>query len=175
METSLIIKSFLPNPEGSDKGAEIFSIANNSGSQINLSGWKVRDESGKNYYLSGRINPSQEIIFPASGSFILNNNGETLHLFNPLGELVDELGYVGSASEGRVIQKYTEITQELKNELFDPLALASNTDVIKPSGTFSFAVLAVLAITILGFIAHKKWPKNEEQNLSEHYGEDNFF
>lgn len=176
MEASpIVIKSFLANPEGRDKGGEYFNLYNAGDQTVNLSSWRVQDLSGKSYFLYGEIAPKQELSFPAGSKLTLNNNGETLYLLNPQGATVDELGYIGSAVSGRLIQKHLELSQEIKEEMFEPLALANPSSIAQKSGLSSFALFSVLSLTILGFLAHKHWPKSQSKKLSEQYGETSFF
>lgn len=119
----LLIKEFLPNPVGKDREGEYFTLLNDSGETIFLSGWRVEDESGKAFWLYGSLEAQKERdFFSSSTGLALNNDGETLFLFNESSELVDELGYSGSALEGRMVARTPELTPEIIKEYFDPLA-----------------------------------------------------
>ena len=100
----MIIKEFLPNPVGNDKEGEYIKLFNDSDSAVNLSGWQIKDASGKSFKLSGGLAGWQELSLPYSQTKIsLNNNGEKLFLYDATGKLVDELGYTESAREGEII------------------------------------------------------------------------
>lgn len=100
------IKEFLPNPVGSDKEGEYIKLFNDSQQPASLSGWIIKDASGKTFKLSGELNSGQELLLKYSDTKVaLNNNGEKIFLYDAGGKLTDELGYTGQASEGRVINK----------------------------------------------------------------------
>jgi len=99
----MIISEFLPNPIGKDTEGEWFELFNDGSQQVNLSGWFVKDASGKKFTFSGvTINSGSYLRVDYSTSRIsLNNNGETIYLYDSSGNLVDEVGYQGSAPEGQ--------------------------------------------------------------------------
>ncbi|MDP3880796.1 MAG: lamin tail domain-containing protein [bacterium] len=163
------IRSFLPNPAGSDKEGELFSIFNDSESAANLSGWYVKDEAGRSFWLFGQIEANQEISFPLKGSSLtLNNDGETLYLYNPAGSLIDELSYIGKAGEDQIIKKEIEITEEIRNELFESYALEPLQANILSSSAQSPVFLSIIFALILAgltvFLVNKI-PKSEEEEL----------
>lgn len=102
----MIIKEFLPNPVGSDQRGEYIKIFNDSRQAVLLNGWSLKDASGKTYQLSGSLLAGQELVLPYSQTRIpLNNNGETIFLYDSFGKLADQLSYSGMAKEGQVIQR----------------------------------------------------------------------
>lgn len=108
----MIIKEFLPNPVGDDKEGEYIKLLNDGNKQINLSGWSVKDASGKTFRLSGFLDAGQELVLPYSQTKIaLNNDGEQVLLHDAAGNLVDELSYTGKAIDGQLIARKT--TSEL--------------------------------------------------------------
>lgn len=114
----MIIREFLPNPVGADKDGEYIKIFNDTDVAVNLSGWKISDASGKAFNLSGTIKSKEELVLTAIQTKIsLNNNGETISLFNSNGILVDKLGYVGVAEEGKVVinEKIIEVKSQFEN------------------------------------------------------------
>jgi len=108
----MIIKEFLPNPVGSDKGGEYIKIFNDSERSVDLAGWKVSDASKKEFVLSGVINSKQELVlFSTKTKISLNNNGEAIFLVDPKEILIDELRYSGVAEEGRIIKQEMAATK----------------------------------------------------------------
>lgn len=102
----MIIESFLPNPIGKDVQGEYIVLRNNEPATINLSGWQIKDAKGKVFHLRGELPAGEALLLPYNLTKIsLNNNGETVYLYNVSGLLIDELSYVGSAIEGAIITK----------------------------------------------------------------------
>jgi len=114
----MLIKEFLPNPVGADKDGEYIKLFNDADKAVNLAGWKIKDASGKAFNLSGSLESKKELILSASQTKIsLNNNGETISLFDAKGVLMDELSYVGVAEEGKMVmnQKLVQIKSDLQD------------------------------------------------------------
>jgi hypothetical protein len=106
----MIIKEFLPNPVGNDKEGEYIKLLNDGSLRVNLSGWSVKDASGKIFKLSGFLDAGEELILPYSQTkIVLNNNGERVLLYDASGNLVDELSYSGQAKEGELIEQNQEL------------------------------------------------------------------
>ncbi|PIR88580.1 MAG: hypothetical protein COU09_01185 [Candidatus Harrisonbacteria bacterium CG10_big_fil_rev_8_21_14_0_10_44_23] len=169
---SLELLEFLPNPAGNDKEGEYFSIINNANQNQSLAGWRVQDASGKAFWLWGSMDSGEVRQFTYQQTKItLNNQNETLTLFNQSSEAVDELSFTGTVSEGRVIKKNLELTPELIQEYFDPLALrASASDTINPNhGTISLWFFTSLIFALLATIVLKLIPKTEAEKLQDEY------
>lgn len=169
------LKAFLPNPEGQDATGEFFVVENNSDQTQELSGWYVKDLSGKTYALSGTLRAGEEKSFETGSRFPLNNNGETLYLFAPGGTLVDELGYTGSALEGRLIEKVPTLTQEIKDDVFQANAFsASPTEIVKINNTLiPTAILLGLLVASMSLFVLKNIPKSKEEILFEQFEKEN--
>jgi hypothetical protein len=99
----MIINEFLPNPIGKDVDGEWIELFNNSQEIVNLSGWQIKDKAGKTFSFGQlRINPDQYLVLNYQTTKIsLNNNGETLYLYNQKGGLIDKAEFTGTASEGQ--------------------------------------------------------------------------
>ncbi len=111
----MIIKEFLPNPAGIDKDGEYIKIFNDGNLPVDLSGWQIKDASGKAFKLSGNLNAGQELILLSSRTkIILNNDGERILLYDATGKLVHELNYIGQAKEGQIITKRQTTTTDNK-------------------------------------------------------------
>lgn len=100
----IYIKEALPNPIGQDAGNEWIKLFNDGSDSINLQGWLIKDESGKSLRLdSFKITPYGEIKvnFPKS-SIVLNNDKDTVFLYDKDGKFVSKLSY-DSPSEDEVV------------------------------------------------------------------------
>lgn len=99
----MLISEFLPNPLGKDSAGEFIELFNNSQSLQNLSGWKIKDASGKTFTFKNRSVEAGEYtaLDYKTTKIILNNNGESLFLYDNEGNLIDEVSYSGTAPEGQ--------------------------------------------------------------------------
>lgn len=122
----MIIKEFLPNPIGKDTDGEYIKIFNNEQAAIDLSGWSIKDASGKKYILSNiKLDKDEGLILDyRTTSLNLNNSGETLFLYNQYGKIIDRLSFVGNAREGELIIKSNP-------EIFENLP--QTTGIINPN------------------------------------------
>lgn len=100
----VFIKELLPNPAGKDTIGEWIALLNDGQESVNLRGWSVGDMSGKKFIFGSQtISPNQELKLPYSLTKVnLNNDGDTIALWNARGEKIDELIY-GQASEEEII------------------------------------------------------------------------
>lgn len=145
------IKEFLPNPVGSDKEGEYIKLFNNGQQPISLSGWFIKDASGKTFKLSGELGAGQELILKSLETKIsLNNNGEQIFLYDNFGKLVDKLSYSGQASEGQVItkQQITTIDNKTTTDILD-----SNINSITNYSITNFLFLDFLTAAILAALS----------------------
>lgn len=103
----VIINEFLPNPAGKDTEGEWVKLFNNGDTAVDVSGWQIKDASAKAFIFSAT---NKKII--AGGETLtldykttkisLNNNGETIFLYDKNGSLVDRAEYTGTATDGKV-------------------------------------------------------------------------
>ena len=123
----MVIQEFLPNPRGKDMDGEYIALRNDEAMAVSLRGWVIKDASGKTFRLDAyTVGPNEILTLPyATTRITLNNSGETLFLYDAAGTLLDTVGYEGSAAEGRVVRRTTELTPELRAELLEPLAQES--------------------------------------------------
>ncbi len=100
----IVIKEVLPNPAGKDAAGEWIGIFNDGASSVNLSGWSLKDASGKKFIFGNEtILPNQELKLPYSLTRInLNNDGDTITLWNVAGENADEITY-GQVGEEEIV------------------------------------------------------------------------
>lgn len=167
----MLISEFLPNPKGPDTASEWIELYNNTNAPIPLSGWSVKDASGKKFTFKNQTAGAGDFfVLPAKAAKIsLNNSNEKLFLYNPAGELVDELGFTGTAPEGKSIVRdggkiiFTETPTPGKENVFKAeiaeapggkvFSLADSANAmggkeIVNSGSYGAAILIGLAVAI---------------------------
>jgi len=95
----LIISALSPYPS---QGSEWVEISNTTGSEINLNGWIIKDESNKSFKIPELILNTYENtrIFPTTIS--LNNDGDTISLYDPQNKLIDSYKY-GKVTKDQVV------------------------------------------------------------------------
>jgi len=93
---SIFINEILPAPEGPDEQNEWIEIFNANNFTVNLAGWRVKDTVGaaKTHTLpqDSQIAANGFLLIPRTKSKItLQNNGDGLELYNPNGDLADQV------------------------------------------------------------------------------------
>ncbi len=104
---TLLIVRLLPNPPGSDLQGEEATVRNVSNQAVNMNGWTLRDFAGKTWDLSslGTLQPGAEATITRNGQpMALNNDGDTVELRNPNGQVVDTVTY-GSVEGGEEVTR----------------------------------------------------------------------
>ncbi len=95
-----VINEIMPNPIGSDN-EEWFEIYYFGENEYLMSGWKIRDASGKEKELSASIFDSNNQYLVFNSEVSLNNSeGDELFLLNPRNEIVSEVRYPSAKEEG---------------------------------------------------------------------------
>jgi hypothetical protein len=148
----LTIESLLPNPIGPDTGTEWIKLVNHGAEAIDLNNWKIKDASGKTFTLSGNIAPQSEIVLKNSQTkIVLNNDADTVSLYDQTERLVDSLSYE-NPSEGEII---THIATSASATSVKPISTVINTNKTIQSTTLNFAPVAVglLIAVIMGVVA----------------------
>lgn len=99
----VIISEFLSNPKGKDTEGEWVELYNNSTSSVNITGYKLKDLSGKTFIFQKIIlTPNEYRAFDYKTTKIsLNNRNETISLYDSKDELIDSMGFTGTAPEGQ--------------------------------------------------------------------------
>ena len=111
--SNIFINEILPSPDGPDAENEWIEIFNQNDFKVNLSGWEITDSVGgtKSYTFP------EETAIEAKGFLVLsrlltkitlNNDGDSLILFNPNGAKADEANY-GKALQGESFNKIGSI------------------------------------------------------------------
>ncbi len=100
----LELSELLPDPAAplSDASDEFIEIYNPTAMIVDLSGWKLRDESGAEYLIKTKsILPNSWVAIMASESKLtLNNTGDSIELIDPNGKLVDQSANYEAAEIG---------------------------------------------------------------------------
>jgi len=97
----LLIKSFLPNPEGEDKGNEWIDVYNPNLFEISLDGYTLGDNSKKVFKLEGSLAPKQKKKITSDISGIaLNNSDDSIYI--RYGSQIIELIEYSDVHEGGV-------------------------------------------------------------------------
>ena len=98
----IIINEIFPNPKGSDTGNEWIELYN-KGEDCVMDAWEIDDAEGgsKPFNINNQdINKTGFLLLPSWKTKItLNNSNESVRLFNPEKELVDEISFKESAKE----------------------------------------------------------------------------
>lgn len=92
------LSELLPDPEGSDVTDEWIEIHNTGSSVIDLYGWQVADAS-KTYTISESTNVAANgyiVLSVIDTGISLNNGGDTISLYDPASDIMDEVTYADS-------------------------------------------------------------------------------
>jgi len=102
---SLVIESLLPDPAGADAQLEEVTLRNDSTAAISLSGWVLRDASGRVWALAGlgSVNPGQTVTARRNGMpMSLDNDGDEIVLLDSTGGERDRFSYPDSQPGVRI-------------------------------------------------------------------------
>ncbi len=97
---NIIINELLPNPE--EENNEWIEIYNRGETTINLQNWKLNDNTNKKPYYFPNFNLKEKHykIFPRSETkIILNNDFDSLKLFDAYNNLLDEITYTNAPNK----------------------------------------------------------------------------
>lgn len=87
------IVSALVNPRGRDVGQEVVTLLNVSPHDVNLAGWTLADQANGRHPLDGLLAAGHVRQETLSGRMRLNNDGDTITLFDAADGLVDQVWY----------------------------------------------------------------------------------
>jgi len=90
--SDVIITEIFPNPTGSDSEDEFVELYNKGNRDVNLTGWRLGDESSRKYKVESkerevdRIIKAKEffVIYRVESKIALNNNTDSVKLYEPL-------------------------------------------------------------------------------------------
>lgn len=175
----IIIEEFFPNPIGKDTEGEWIKLFNNNDVAVNLSGWQIKDASGKAFIFS---TTNKNIIVGGetltldykTTKIAINNNGETIFLYDNLGNLIDKAEYVGIAGDGEIFirtsngkfiinNKSDNVIKEEINSMnisepvfqgnFNPVIITNNNSSLFG---FSMGIFIVLILSVFFIFISKK-------------------
>jgi hypothetical protein len=103
----IVINEFLPDPIGDDSQNEWIELFNEGNEPVDLAGWQLTDKTSKFTILQNTIIGAKSfLIFPRPVTKLsINNDGETLSLFDPNGDLVFRISYEDKAPEGQSLNR----------------------------------------------------------------------
>ncbi|HVS79682.1 MAG TPA: lamin tail domain-containing protein, partial [Candidatus Paceibacterota bacterium] len=111
----VVLNEILPNPEGDDSQhglqGEWVELYNNGNTPVDLTGWKITDADGHSIPLAttttwngrttiGAKGGGLEWVVVMMNGQILNNDGDTVSLYDADGNLVDSYTYSASVTDG---------------------------------------------------------------------------
>ena len=100
---SIRIVALLPDPEEDESNNESITLRNGGTQTVSLDGWRFRDAANRYWHLSGTLDAGDERTFKRNRQqMALNNDGDTVCLLNPGGQVVDSVTYT-STTEGHPI------------------------------------------------------------------------
>lgn len=113
-----------PQIDTTDEFVEIF---NSTDQEVDLSGWKITDESGGEYLIKDKaILPNSRLaIYAPESKITLNNTGDVVSLLDPNGSIVDESADYGNAEPGLSWSKIDGVWQWAVG----PTANSANADI----------------------------------------------
>lgn len=101
--SGIIFNEILPSPKGSDETEEWIEIFNKNDFEVDLSGWKVSDTAGKTttfiFPEGNKIAGEGFLVLSRPTTKItLNNDGDTLNLVQPNGNILDKVSFEKAAT-----------------------------------------------------------------------------
>ena len=134
---SIKINEVMFNPLGDDRGdwyeGEWVELFNPSWVDLDLDGYQIKDQAGWEINLNPNscdnnrnIEDEGETLIPAGGFLvaftrgraIFNNTGDSVFLFNTLGQLIDQVTYPGSSIEDRTYARYPDGANSWYSQMF---------------------------------------------------------
>lgn len=100
----IYINEIYPNPDASQSENldEYIELHNPNNFTVDLSGWLIKDSSGKTYIIKDQSIEAfgYAVFYSAQTSIALNNNGDVVELYSPTSELKDQTQDYVNAKEG---------------------------------------------------------------------------
>lgn len=133
VDFGVVLNEFLPNPTGDDytpaPNGEWVELYNNSPTNIDLNGWKLKDNLSHELIINASKTEGAGTIIASGGklkiyrrgsgetsgsSFLMNNDNDTVNLLKPDNALADSFTYNFSA-EGKSFKRYPDGTGTWKD------------------------------------------------------------
>ena len=103
---TVVIESVLPNPHGQDSESESITLRNTLTEIIDLKDWYMKDEQ-KKVYKFGNLTLMPQIVHAIKRTEFqlnLNNKSDTLQLYDPAGNLIDEIKWQNALAGQHIIK-----------------------------------------------------------------------
>lgn len=123
LSEAIILSEVMPNPEGSDNETEWIEIYNTGTENVDLGNWQLDDEEGGSdiyTFPANTIIEAQDflVIYRVDSDIALNNDADSVRLFDYEGTLQDDVTYESSPEN----ESYARIVLESDNQTaFAPL------------------------------------------------------
>ncbi len=154
----IYISEWLPNPAGTDKGAEWVELFNGGTNNVSLNGWALISGNGKKFVLDGKNMGAGKylVLNQAETKLTLRNTEESLSLYDAQGKLASESSFSGSAPEGMSYSRtsgeifaFAEPTPGAANKTPSQIIPAENYPIGQPlDKPFSFTDVIGLALFV---------------------------
>lgn len=128
IQPEIIISEIFPNPQGSDKELEFIELYNEGETEIDLQNWALEDKTGGRYVIKQK--DFNTVSIPSQGYFVLyrkqtnialnNSGGDMARLFNPEGDMADEIFYDDKADEQKSLNRDLNTDELLWSETLTP-------------------------------------------------------
>lgn len=102
INSTIIINEIFPAPNSNDKNGEWIEIYNHGDVKINLRNWRILDNSKSDFLFSTDTwlgNNSYRVIKSSESKLSLNNDFDTIQLFDNANNLIDEVEYENAPHE----------------------------------------------------------------------------
>jgi len=147
-QADIVINEFLPNPDSNappPANREFIELKNNGNSQIDVAGWKISEiTSGgeeRKYTITTTGGPNTAVpyggstVIPAGGWLVLllsdntalNNNGDTIRLYDENDNLIDYYTYTGATQKNKSYARYPDGSENW----YDPIPTPGAPNVLE--------------------------------------------
>ncbi len=151
-QADIVINEFLPNPDSNapyPANKEFIELKNNSNSPVDVAGWKISEMTSggaeRKYTItttSGSytaIPYGSSTVIPAGGwlvlllsdSTALNNNGDTVKLYDNNDNLIDSYTYRGATQENKSYARYPDGSENW----YDPIPTPGGPNKLEPTSS----------------------------------------
>lgn len=128
IQPEIIISEIFPNPQGSDKELEFIELYNKGEMEIDLRNWALEDKTGSRYVVKQKdfnVTSIQSqgyfVLYRKQTDIALNNSGgDMARLFNPEGDMADEIFYDDNADEQKSLNRDLNTDELLWSEILTP-------------------------------------------------------
>lgn len=132
LSNDILLSEIMPNPEGTDTDTEWIELYNSGIANIDLGNWSLDDEDGGSdpfVFPAGTIIEAQDflVIYRINSDLALNNDTDSVRLFDFEQNLKDNVIYENNAPEG---ESYARILTEENDSLLSYLIPATHAKTL---------------------------------------------